>query len=378
MIGGDFNAQLGPLDALFTTAKVTNRNGNLMKDFMEQHNLIATKARFQNRINRLWTHRRPGGQLVQLHFILARKKWINSIKNSRAYSSFEGINSDHRIVSCKCQISYRKCKTPKKDLMKRIDWKKVISDGTLSEQFTVTVYNRFGSLCDELHEPSISTIYDTLVLANEEVALEMLPKKSKHMYNIAASDKVVEARTALKDASMKNNAYSTRASQKHLESAKEALDQAYTEALESCIQTKIEELDNLHHEYKHTASWELLREITNTKAAPVVRVKGNTSDERRDNMFQHFSNLLGKPVQDISLEDSFFCNKVSDDLPIPTGPFTMEELQKGLNKLNKSKTPGPDNIPAIIWKNSLFLEQLLDVCNETMKGNKPYSSTKEG
>ena len=136
----------------------------------------------------------------------------------------------------------------------------------------------------------------------------MLPRKSKHMYNIAASDKVVEVRTALKDASMKNIAHSTRASQKHLESAKEALDQAYTEALESCIQTKIEELDSLHHEYKNAASWELLQETTNTKAAPVVRVKGNTSDERRDNMFHHFSNLLGRPVQDISLEDSFFCN----------------------------------------------------------------------
>ena len=49
----------------------------------------------------------------------------------------------------------------------------------------------------------------------------------------------------------------------------------------------------------------------------------------------------------------------------------MQELQKGLNKLNKSKTPDPDNIPAIIWKNSLFQEQLLDFCNETMKGNKP-------
>ena len=49
----------------------------------------------------------------------------------------------------------------------------------------------------------------------------------------------------------------------------------------------------------------------------------------------------------------------------------MEELQKGLNMLSKSKTPGPDNIPAIMWKNSLFHEQPLDFYNETMKGNKP-------
>ncbi|XP_072046392.1 craniofacial development protein 2-like [Amphiura filiformis] len=198
IIGGDFNAQLGPLDALFTPAKETNRNGNHMKDFLQEHNLIATNTRFQNRINRLWTHRRPNGQLVQLDFVLVRKKWINSIKNSRAYSSFEGVNSDHRIVSCKCQISYRKCRTSMKDPMKRIDWKKVTRDTILGEQFVVAVYNRFSSLHDELQEPNISTTYDTLVAANEEVALEMLPKKSKQSYNIAASDKVTESARCIK------------------------------------------------------------------------------------------------------------------------------------------------------------------------------------
>ena len=370
IIGGDFNAQLGPLDALFTPAKETNRNGTHMKDLLEEHSLIATNTRFQNRIGRLWTHRRPNGQLVQLDFILVRKKWINSIKNSRAYSSFEGVNSDHRIVSCKCQISYRKCRTSKKDPMKCVDWKKVARDASLSEQFAIAVYNRFTSLHDELHEPNISTTYDTLVTANEEVALEILPKKSKQVKSIA-TDKVTEARDALKYASMKHNARSTRASQKLLETAKATLDKAYTESLESSIQRKTEELDNLHHEYKHAASWELLREITDTKSTPVVRVKGNTSEERRDNWFQHFSNLLGKPEQDINLEDMFFNSKVSDDLPIHTGPFTIEELQKGLSKLNKSKTPGPDNIPAIVWKNPLYHQQLLDFCNETMKGNKP-------
>ena len=37
MIGGDLNAQLGPLDALFTSAEDTKRNDIHMKDFMEQH-----------------------------------------------------------------------------------------------------------------------------------------------------------------------------------------------------------------------------------------------------------------------------------------------------------------------------------------------------
>ena len=103
MIGGDFNDQLRSLDALFTTTKATNRNSNLMKDFMERHN-----TRFQNRINRLWTDRRPGGQPAQLDFILVGKKWINAIKNFRAYSSFEGINSHRRIASVKCDPIWEK------------------------------------------------------------------------------------------------------------------------------------------------------------------------------------------------------------------------------------------------------------------------------
>ena len=347
-----------------------------MKDFMEQHNLVATNTRFQNRINRLWTHRRPNGQLAQLDFILARKKWINSIKNSRAYSSFEGVSSDHRIVSCKCQISYRKCKTPIKDPMKKIDWKKVASDSTLSEQLTVSVFNRFSSLRDELQDSNISTTYDNLVAANEEIALKILPKKSKQIQDIASSVEVTSARDALKNASMKHNARPTRAAKKRLESAKAALDRAYTDVLESRIKNKTEELDNLHHEYKHADAWEALREVTNSKVSPVIRVKGKTSEERRDNMFQHFSTLLGKSEQDTNLDDTFFSNKVSDVLPITTGPFTMEEIQIGVSKLRKSKTPGPDNIPVIIWKNPLFHQQLLDFCNETMKGNKPKAFSK--
>ena len=50
------------------------------------------------------------------------KKWRNSIKGSYAYNTFDSIGSDHRIVRCKGQISYRKSKPPEKGPMKLIDW----------------------------------------------------------------------------------------------------------------------------------------------------------------------------------------------------------------------------------------------------------------
>lgn len=71
-------------------------------------------------------HRYPNGHLAQLDYVLVRKNWQNSVKNCRAYTSFKSVKSDHKIVSCRCQISYRQSKPPVTDPMKRTDWKKVI------------------------------------------------------------------------------------------------------------------------------------------------------------------------------------------------------------------------------------------------------------
>ena len=372
IIGGDMNAQLGPPDALFTCANDTNRNGKYMKDFMEQHNLIVTNTRFQNTKNKLWTHCRPNGQLVQLDFILARKKWINSFKNSRAYNSFEGIGSDHRIVSCKCQISYRKNKARSTNPLKGTDWKSIARDKKLCDQFTVAVHNRFCILRDELEDDSsTSAVYDALITANKETAIAMLPKKSKNIVAVASSGKVNSARETLKKASMKHNTRPTRETHRRLESAKAAFDQAYSDALETMVKTKTDDLNRLHEENKHAQAWKVLREITDKKSSPVNRIKGNTAEERQDCWFRHFSNLLGGPEQNIDTEDPFFNQKVCDNLPIKTGPFSMEELLTCLTKLKSSKTPGPDNIPAFIWKCPLFHQELLDFCNDTYVGNKP-------
>lgn len=377
LICGDFNAQLGATDSLFTYSKNTNRNGKHMKDFMEQFSLIATNTRFQNRTSKLWTHRRPTGKFAQLDYVLARKKWINSIKNSRAYNTFEGVDSDHRIVSCKCQISYRQSKAPAKDPMKGIDWKKVVADVNLCEQYTVAVHNRFSTLCDELNNDDSSAVYDTLTTANRTIALEMLPKRRKKSIAFASCDKVIKARVDLKKAAQKHHTKSTRSTKRNLEEAKVTLDEAYTEVLKAHVETKTEELDRLHHENKHAAAWEVVRELTNKKASPVIRIKGGTKDQRLDTWFQHFSSLLGKQEQtNVILDEPFFNHKVVDSLPIKICLFSMEELQVCLKKLKNSKTAGPDNIPAVIWKSTLFHEQLLKFCNETYMGNKPVAFSK--
>ena len=83
---------------------------------------------------------------IQIDYILFRKKWGNSVKNSRTYSTFSTVGSDHRIVSSPIKLSLRASKKSHPHPIKSIDWKEVASNADLSKQFAVAVYNRFEAL----------------------------------------------------------------------------------------------------------------------------------------------------------------------------------------------------------------------------------------
>ena len=109
-VAGDFNAKLAEPDVRFSFNNTTNRNGNLLVDFLEEYNLFSSNNHFQKCRNQLWTFEYPNGSRAQIDYILFRKKWKNSIKDSRSYSSFSSVSSDHRIVSSKIRLSLRSTK----------------------------------------------------------------------------------------------------------------------------------------------------------------------------------------------------------------------------------------------------------------------------
>ena len=77
------------------------------------------------------------------------------------------------------QLSLRSSKKAKPHPMKCYDWKEVAMNKNLSQNFSLEVYNRFHSLCDDDLAESIEDSYDKLISCTEEVAKEMLPQKKK-------------------------------------------------------------------------------------------------------------------------------------------------------------------------------------------------------
>ena len=365
VLSGDMNAKLGPSDANFSFDKGTNRNGEKLLEYMEEYNLFSASNNFMKPPGQLWSFEYPSGLRAQLDYMIFRKKWKNSVKDTRSYSSFATVGSDHRIVSSNVKLSLRASKKSKPNPMKCFDWKEVALNPALSKSFSIAVHNKFEDLSgqEELNFDNIDAIYSNLISATETVAKEMLPARPKGNKNTSKDCPSVKlARENLKELSLKYHKTPTRALKKSLELAKKKLDESYLQAEADFIEGKIDDLSSFHISNKHHAAWKTIKDISGKSSKPRTRVKGGSTTKRMSSWYNHFKNLLGMPPKTPE-NFSLPMEKISDSLDINIGDFTLDELKAAIKKLKSSKAFGPDNIPAIIWKDDIFNDLLLKLCN---------------
>ena len=276
---GDMNAKLGTPDVNFSFNGSTNRNGEMLIDFMEEFNLFSSNNYFMKPKNQLWTFEYPSGRRAQIDYILFRKKWRNSIKNSRSYSSFSSVGSDHRIVSSSVKLSLRASKKSQPHPMKTIDWKEVSINKDLCKNYSVAVHNRFQALSQnqEVELENLEQSYNNLIKATEEVALEILPKKQKgKKYQPENFMSVVQGREKLKNISLDYHKNPSTKKKISLIMAKKDLDDAYLSAEAYFINGKISDISHLHINRKHHAAWKTIKEISGKCSKPTIRIKGGS------------------------------------------------------------------------------------------------------
>ena len=322
----------------------------------------------------MWTYEDPKRSKHQIDYILWRKKWINSVKNCHAYNTMSAVGSDHRIVTCFAKISYRINKKPASDPLSKVDWKVLTRSPDLRYEYAVEVTNRYEAL---LHESSKEHDYPLLTDAVTTTALHMLPKKIQKKNNNPYSDPTIKShREKLQLASLKHRTDPSFETKDRLEAAKKELDSVYTAATKRYVDDTTARLDSVHVEYKHSASWRIIRELSGNSTAPYTKIPGNNSSERLQVWYDHFKTLLGEEREPPDLTAPFFNNKVSNELPVDCTPFTLEELSHVIKSIRPSKAPGLDNIPPSVWKEPLLHEELLYFCNDALlHGNVPSEWT---
>ena len=127
-----------------------------------------------------------------------RKKWRNSVKNTKAYNTFDSVGSYHRIVSAKIRLSLRKsAETPER---KQFDWKSLTTDSNLQERYTFEVHNRFDVFQHGQYEDKSATKkYERFIRANKEAAENIIPvKKRSHKARFSNDPRFIKARDNIK------------------------------------------------------------------------------------------------------------------------------------------------------------------------------------
>ena len=165
----------------------------------------------------------------------------------------------------------------------------------------------------------------------------------------------------MKETSLKYHKNPTRSLKQQLTKAKKNLDNAYLNAEADFIMGKIVTLEHLHSSNKHHRAWKTVKELSG-KSNSSPSIKGGSNKARTESWLHHFQNLLGKKAslpENLSLP----MEEISSGLNIPTTNFTLDELKSTLKQIKPAKAFGPDNIPAIIWKDEHFYELLLNLCN---------------
>ena len=209
IIGGDMNAQIGKNgNNKYSLHNTSNRNGQHLTDFMIENRWACLNTNYQKREGKLWTYTYTNNTKAQIDYVLINKKWKNSAMNCKAYSSFEGVSTDHRIVTAKKRLSLRK-NAKRTATTKHYDWA-LLNNRDIRDEYILELRNRFETLQEKTEKSTPNDEYENFINAHLEAAAKCIPTKLKTKYRVpwetlAVREKRARVKTASKNYRKKPN-----------------------------------------------------------------------------------------------------------------------------------------------------------------------------
>ncbi|XP_063680102.1 uncharacterized protein LOC134815494 [Bolinopsis microptera] len=331
---GDMNARLGKEseeDSRWYFHTRTNRNGELLRDTALECDMEITNIRFRKKVNKRWTFLSDGTlNKGQIDYILIRRKWKNSLKNTEVYNTFQSLGSDHRVVVCKIKVSFRKGHRPPKKV--NYDYSALKSDGELQKKYAIEVWNRFSGLVEE--DDGATESYGKLMVANEAANKSLLPKKTRQKQIDPSSDPRVDS--ARRGLFLAKDQY-------HQEPCEEKREEVATkkDLLKAC--------------YKEGGQIPAVDSWKGAAQQNVLRTGGSTSLGYLDSHPQSLTIVFRSGIYSIH-----------PPLNIEDGPFTIEELRLAKKQIVEGKAYGDDGISPEVMKRVDIDDVILKFCNDAL------------
>ena len=308
---------------------------------MIENRLTCLNTNFQKREGKLWTYTYANKSKAQIDYVLINGKWKNSVMNCEAYSSFEGVSSDYRIVTAKVRLSLRKNAT-RKATTKHYDWA-LLNNRDIRDKYALELRNRFEALQEKAEKGTPNDEYENFVEAHLEAAAKCIPTKPRNKYRAPWETPAVrEKRALVKTASKSYQKNPTNTNARKLEKAQHQLTGIYLKEQAEYIQNQIDKIRDSVEDRQSRIAWQTINEVSRRKSTAKAKLKAASQQERVKLWEQHFKNLLGN-TPEIMYEP--ITRIIRKQLDVKLGPFTKEELDSVLRRIKNRKAAGLDEIP---------------------------------
>ena len=246
--------------------------------------------------------------------------------NCGAYSSFEGVSSDHRIVTTKVRLSPRKNAT-RTATTKHYDWAR-LNNRDIRDKYALELRNRFETLQEKTEKGTPNDEYENFVETHLEAASKCIPTKPITKYKVPWETSAVrEKRALVKIASKSYRKNPTSTNARKLEKAQYQLAGIYLKEQAKYIQNQIDKIRDSVEDRQSRIAWQTINEISRRKSTAKAKLKAASQQERVKLWEQHFKNLLRNPPK---ITDEPITRIINKQLDMKLGPFTKEELDSVL------------------------------------------------
>ena len=161
--------------------------------------------------------------------------------NCEAYSSFEGVSSNHRIVTAKIRLSLQ-INATWTATTKHYNWA-LLNNRDIRDKYVVELRNRFETLQEKTEKGTPNDEYENFVKAHIKVAEKCIPTKSRSKYRVPWETWAVrEKRAHVKTASKSYQKNPTNTNSWKLKTAQYQLAGIYIKEQTEYIQNQIDKI----------------------------------------------------------------------------------------------------------------------------------------
>ena len=368
---GDFNAQVGkesafrPMTGCCGLHEVTNENGLCLINFAASKNMVIKSTYFMHKRIHLETWVHPKGTRNQIDHVLIDGRHFSDILDVKARRG-ASAGSDHFLVQIKLRARVCSANNEKRQTPKRIDVD-ALKNSETAAKFTGKLSDRLSNI-REISDPTTNVDTKWRITSNAtrntaaDVLGHMRPKRNQHWF-----DEECEAVTSEKDeAYRKMLQRCTRATKEDYSFKRKREKRVHKRKKCEAEQEMYMDLERLNRMNETQKYYQKLNNSRKGFDPRVTMIKDHDGSILTDvksvlrRWQEHFDKLLnGDATRDHPPEVELF-----QDDGNRIDPPTHGEIKKAIASLKNNKSPGPDSIPAELFKNGG--EKLVDVLHSVI------------